>query len=759
MSWPDLSLTKDPAWPWSTGVGLPALAVVGLVLAGLTLWTYLGVRRTRAGRVGVVLALRLLALVLACLMALRPSLAFREDPREASVLLFVVDASESMTNQDEYGGQSRWENLQRLLKESEPVLRKLRDDQKVRVVFYRFAEDVRDLEPGTIPNGKRTDFGLMLHALLERHAKDRNFRGLLVLSDGADNGVRYPALTEAARWRPLPCPVQTFGFGKTTTADKQSDIAFAPNGIIPEPAPAYVKGKLRVKAVLDAPGFENAEVTVRLLMDDKEVTATRVRLPRTTGNEVMLSADAPPQPGEVKLTLKVDPLPNELSTKNNQIDTYLTVVKEGISVLLVDRLRFPEPQLICDALATDRRVRLYPAWRRGAVASVEGPDLFGMEKQHYDVIIVGDLSVSRLAGDRPETLEKVRELVRKGAGLLMTGGSESFANSDWQGTAFEDVMPVRLDSPGQVEDDVGVEPTPAGLQHYALRLADRPTDNEALWRSLPKLNGMTRLGTPKPQATVLAVREGTREPMLVGQQYGEGRVLAFAGDTTWRWQRLGQPRSSEGLHAHQQFWKQVVFWLAKQDRTEGSVWAKLESRRLAAGDKVAFSVGLRGKGGVDLKGGRFEVSVVGPDKAPVPVPTAREAGGERGTFWKTEAPGEYVLRVRGEGKDTDGKPVSDEARARFLVYQDDAETLRRAADHDFLMKLAQAGGGQFHPAETLPRFLRELEKQPLPQGPGKVTLWPDWRRNNLSGFLVGFFVLFVAVLTLEWFLRRIWDMV
>src|SRR5260370_30789708 len=156
-----------------------------------------------------------------------------------------------MTNQDEYGGRSRWDVLQQLVKECEPQLRQLQDEHNVSVVLYQFAEDAEEYNPSGQADGKRTDVGQMLQSLYKLHGRDRNLRGLLLLSDGADNGIRFPALTDAARWRSLPCPVNTFAFGKPTTAARQRDIAFT--GINPEPSPVYVKGKLTVKATLDAP--------------------------------------------------------------------------------------------------------------------------------------------------------------------------------------------------------------------------------------------------------------------------------------------------------------------------------------------------------------------------------------------------------------------------------------------------------------------------------------------------------------------------
>ncbi len=144
---------------------------------------------------------------------------------------------------------------------------------------------------------------------------------------------------------------------------------------------------------------------------------------------------------------------------------------------------------------------------------------------------------------------------------------------------------------------------------------------------------------------------------------------------------------------------------------------------------------------------------------PEPVPTAAEREGQKGSFWKTEKPGEYTLVVRGKGKDVDGTEVSGQARARFIVYRDDTELLRQAADHDFLRKLATAGGGKFYRADELPKVLRELERTAPEAGRQKAVYWPDWRRATLGGFLPGLLIAFVAVLGLEWGLRRYWEMV
>src|SRR5216683_2304161 len=133
-----MTLMKDLVWPWS----LPGLILIAMVLAGLTIWTYRGVKGSTNRRVGMVLGLRLAALVLACLMILRPSLAYKEELRVPSTLLIALDGSESMSIQDEADSKSRWAVMLQTLHQAEPILQKLHDELNVNVVVYRFGEDV-----------------------------------------------------------------------------------------------------------------------------------------------------------------------------------------------------------------------------------------------------------------------------------------------------------------------------------------------------------------------------------------------------------------------------------------------------------------------------------------------------------------------------------------------------------------------------------------------------------------------------------------
>jgi uncharacterized membrane protein len=775
----ETSLIFDPAWPWSLpGAGPLALAGVALAIVLVSVWTYAGVKGVTAGRIAGVLCLRLGALLVAVLLLLRPSLARQDDAVVPSKLLLLIDSSESMNISDEFNNLSRWDNARRILRSPavDSLLKRLQNEQKVELVYYQAAEDVGKYDPEGKADGKRTDMGQWLHSLARIHGGESNLRGLVLFTDGADNGTRYPTLEEAAQWRSLPCPLHPFGLGRPTTSSRQHDIALV--GIHTEPS-VPVKSKMTVKAIVNAPGFEGSNVNLSVLIDDKlAAPVKRVTLLKTVDNEVQVICDAPDRPGEVKVTVRAEPLQGEVTTLNNEISTYVTVTKEGLSILWVEGKKrcYESVFALRHGLGGDPRFRVYYAENLEDTPPPAGQaDWFDFERQHYDVVVIGDVSARRFARGNPEVFKRVAEMVRtRGTGLLMLGGYETFANSDWQtyGAELADLLPVTLDTPGQVDGLVRVEPTAAGLQNYGylLRLGDQGNPADVWERVFDPLDGMTRLGTVRPDATVLATNSG-REAVLVGGKRGEGRTLAFAGDTTWKAWR----RSPAAVAAYARFWKQVLLWLAHQEAAEGNLRVIPDSRRLAAGsnERLGFTVALTGKGGVPVKNAAFTVKVTGPQKDVTEVRTAPEHGQERGSFWKTNFPGEYIIEATGTGKDADGSDVKGTARARFLAYAQDLENLRPGADHELLAKVATAGGGKFHLAgeRELLQYLEELRTQPLGQGRQKAELWPDWRRNPTSEGVrdqlsalwssgsLACFLAFSMLVCVEWFLRRRWGMV
>jgi hypothetical protein len=266
---------------------------------------------------------------------------------------------------------------------------------------------------------------------------------------------------------------------------------------------------------------------------------------------------------------------------------------------------------------------------------------------------------------------------------------------------------------------------------------------------LPPLDGANRIERSelKPNAQVLAEADDPqRHPLLVAGQAGMGRVLAFAGDSTWRWQMGGFGE------AHRRFWRQCVLWLAKKDeRTGGQVWIKLASRRAVRGNRVEFQVGADSAQGEPIANAQFNVSVLGPDGVAEAVRATKTGEGWSATFRNTSKPGDYRIVV----KASDGSTDLGSAEARFLVPNQDLELDRPAAEPTLMAQLAEMtkpAGGEALAAEELPDRLKKLAAQPpevKEEVIAKVTYWDTWP----------FFLAFVGLLGGEWYLRKRWGLV
>ena len=760
----------DPAWP-RMPLGLGTLALAGVLLVALTVWTYVGARGTSWRRLGIVLALRLIALAVTVLLVLRPSFATEEeDPVEASRVIVVTDVTRSMKTPDE-GDVGRLEAVQKLL--ASPAVQgefaKL-DRKKIEVIQLQVADKLEPYDPAAKPQGRGTDIARWLDSLIRDYANGPKVQAALLLSDGGDTGDPAKTLAKAADFR-ARFPIHTFGVGQASSIGEDKDIAL--EDIFVEPKTLLAKAKFRVKVLARAPGFNGATTDVSLWIEDRATKSMKElkRLPghRYTGaakQEITFEADAPETEGEVKLVVKSAWVEGEARKDNNEIATYADVSKEGVRVLWVEGQRRWEFVLpIRESLRKDRRFQVFEDFRPRLAGKQPRPTPAIFDKT-YDVVVIGDLSAARF-GDLA-TLQKMRELVEtQGMGVLMLGGYETFGAADWPtttlGTGF---FPVDLRAKGQIDRKVRVTPTQDGL-NYVFRLADDPTENDELWkRLLDPLSGISDPGSADPRATVLAISDiDPNMPVLTTIDRGKGRVMTFAGDTTsiaWR-------RTEKTQLAYDRFWKRMILWLAHQENARGNLVLDLDLRRVdkGRGQTLPFRTGFRG---VEAKGATYVGKVIGPNKEEYPLPIPADPA-KTGQF-SPPVPGEYMIEVVGKATLPSGQAIEEKARARFLAFEEDREMQRIAADFDLLEELATAAGGKFAHADerNVVERLGELEGARVP---AQVTIrkWPDWRRDPPSessiadqfdvlwrSTALGCLAVYMTCLCLEWYLRRRWGM-
>lgn len=742
----------EPIWPW------PVVLLVAVALTVLVLKSY--PRRIRhLPRLSrrCLLGLRLAAVLILIWAMFRPALIISETDDRAGQLAIVTDNSRSLTLKDGPGGISRREAILKTLADNQDLLDQIGED--VEIVNYEFSRELEKIEERKpVADGDETAIGNMIDSLT-REIQGELVTGIILMSDGAQRALPPFDLAPRSAIRQFRAahntPFYTVGYGSSSLSGSSLDLIALDLQVNPT---VFVKNRVLVGANIRALGAANRDLFVRLKVEDRSVRGnaqpTMIQVgpavkKRTNRTDDLLPVELPwipEQPGEYKISLEVDSLDGELMTTNNVLTTYITVLKGGLSVAYFDVFR-PEISFVKKINESpDIQLDFQQVRYRGDSAPTKiDPDWF--EPLKYDVYIIGDVP-AKVFG-KP-LLKKLRLAVERGAGLMMTGGFHSFGAGGYSETELSKILPVEMyktellnddeiDSSLQIDKPLRMLPTAAGNNEFVMRL-DAPANNLRRWKQLPQLEGATKFKTKLDENLALVLAESeSKEPLLVVQGYDRGRTMAFAADTTYLW-HLG------GFAAeHQQFWRQVILWLAHKDsQGDDSIWVKLEGRRFRPGQPVPMTFGARDEEGKPLEGVEFSVNVVGPEGRKHKLSPQRDGDFNSATFAETTLPGEYRIEV---GAIKAGQPVGFSASARFVVFEQDLELYNPAADPSLLQEISSVTQGIFVRPEDFRGFLEKLLEKGLNREMTQnhvISLWDNW-------ILI---VVFVTVMSLEWFIRK-----
>jgi uncharacterized membrane protein len=563
------SIARASEWAWRAASPLPLwaivlLAAVGLAMAALNFlpqtvatWT------TRLSLAAVRLAGFALILLMLCQLEARLTVERSLRPTVA----VLTDTSASMGLED-VDGETR---LAAARKFADQLTRAV--GSKADVVRHDFDWKLRPSDPAAKPDRPTR----LIESIAETARTENNLRAVVALTDGNDTaGDRGELLAPLLAARPLPVFPVVFG---SETAPKLARVRI--NAGSP-----YVRlgDELRIDSTITANQLGEQKVRVRLVEDGRdEPIALRENV--ALGDEpVEISfVVKPDKAGEKTYRVVVDGVRNAVSESLQVAEQRVSVLDAKIRLLYLDIPR-DERKILGQWIARDPVVEaafltMMPKggwYAQGAMYHKNAGD--GLPNAEadlckYDVIILGDIprTYFREGGDTAETkMQWLADFVsRRGGGLVMLGGRSVYAAGQYQDSALARLAPFQIEptKEPQVDKPFRITPTVAGLSHPIMRLEVDSAANRDAWYDLPTLDGNNRVGTVKPSASLLAVRELPEGPMpvIALQNVGRGQVLGLSADTTWRWEMM---RPAEGEDYFRKFWGNVVRAIAPDPRLQ-----------------------------------------------------------------------------------------------------------------------------------------------------------------------------------------------
>jgi uncharacterized membrane protein len=388
---------------------------------------------------------------------------------------------------------------------------------------------------------------------------------------------------------------------------------------------------------------------------------------------------------------------------------------------------------------------------------------------NYDAIVLDDVEADFFLADQMKLIHDY--VSRRGGGLLMMGGQESFRQGDYDRTPIGEMLPIDLSREMQ---------SPAGgmrlsltrdgwLQPWIRLRSDEVSEQERL-STMPDFRTLNASAFVRPGAIVMAEVQDEQEnrwPALVVQRFGKGRTAALCVGDLWRWrlsegrrkfQELDGPSDNkapvtvvapdavpgEDLSDHSRACRQMIRWLVADVPKRMEVTIK-EDPSLGAGT-IRLTASVRGADFEARENADVKFSVKSPDGQTFQLtgePSDTESGMFEATIAAAQA-GAWTVTVAAAMEDTES---ADPLVATIgWASQPDQKELRSVqVDHVFLDAVAGITGGRTLAISELDRFVDSLPESHAPLL--EVWSWPIWH----SWWI---FIAAVACFVTDWTLRR-----
>ncbi len=731
---------------------LVLLAVAAAVLVAWS-WRSFDPRLALRSRLALT-ALRLAALSTALALLLQPTSSSRDVRAHPSRFAVLVDVSGSMSLGQ---SRSRLERARPILERAAPGLGGGDDGQHL--AWYSFADELMpagDLDAATRPaTGSRgTDLLGALRALLADPG-DEPLVGVLLVSDGADTllaGGSDPALAAQAL-REIGLPINTLAI---TGGGRERDLSVS---LAEADSFAFARSETPISVLVRGVGVPETGIEVGLWNEGALMQRRTVDL---VGGEGRVTFSFRPQRlGQQILTVSVPVPEGDEVPENNTAHMGFEVIRDKLRVLHVAGRPSWDQRFLRDALRSWPRVDLVSfyvlrtpqqseTFGTSGLALIPFPteSLFEEHLEEFDVVIFQDFDPAPVGVDR--YLDALGEFVRGGGAFALVGGATGFASGAMARGALGAMLPVRLPDPATqpsrrvVDQPFRARPTDAGRRHPVLGLAADRAANDVLLDSLGRLDGMVRVAGMAPGGIALLehphlTADDGPAPLVAVREAGEGRTLAVATDSLWRW-RFSEPLRGGTAEIFPEFWRRAMNWLVKDpdlDRLRVSVTPpEQEPER-----PVTIEVELSDEAYRPVPGAEISLTTLWQD----------DAGVERSDSARVRLDGQGRYRrewlPEGTGPHRVVAATDDDlsATGRFLVDAAHPELTRLDADEQLLSGIAAATGGR-HSVESL-----DPERLARVDAPAREVLSrrdvPLWDHPLALG-------LFFALLAAEWLLRR-----
>ena len=705
----------------------PWLLVLCSIAAGaLALWLY---RRTvpqlsLAKRITLGL-LRFAALFLILFLLFEPILRLVDRDEEQAVLAVLVDDSQSllMTSSADSTAAPIRDRIRSLFDHLPASVR------GADIHVYSFSDDLAPTERSIDSlafDGSRTNIARSLEQLRER-VGEGNLRAAVLLSDGQYNTGRNP-LYVADRY---PVPIYTMVLGDTSRHRDVLIRRVITNDI------AYLDTDLPVEVALRSEGFAGQAVSVSLLRDGELLTSRQVRLPEGSSEITVDLTVRPEEEGLHRYVAAVTRLDGEATFRNNVESFAVRVLRSERKILLLAAAPGPDVSATGQLLAESATFEYDTRIQKSPGEFYEGP--LPASLGEYDVIVMAGYPGRAAA---PSDMQRIRSAAEEGTPIFFLFTRST--HIQFVDEQFGDVLPVVPERLRSSMIEVSFTSTAAAGRHPIMNIPDASPQS---WLRLPPLVASQTRWLASPDAQVLAQTQvrGVEldDPLLVARRRAGNRSAALLGAGTWRWRNVSEDLG-EIAHLWPTLFSNALEWLSAREDDQPVRVVPVRDL-FAGGEDIEFAGQVYDESLNPISDATVELNISAQDGTVYPFVMQPIGNGRYTLDAGTFPEGTYTYEAVAQANDTDigGDSGSFAVGSLTLEYKE------TRANAPLMRQIAQRSGGELIDPDRMEVFTSGLGAT----GAFAPVIVETEREIELRRRYI-FLAIVVALLTIEWFIRK-----
>lgn len=540
----------------------------------------------------------------------------------------------------------------------------------------------------------------------------KNLAGVVFLSDGIYNRGISPEYTT------FNFPIYTIGLGDTLPQIDVNLKKLYYNKV------AYEGNQFPIVAEIQHYGFQEKEVKVSVIKDGKTVASQQAKLGKEGDlQQITFLIDAE-QRGIQHYMVKVDSLPAEFTTSNNEQQAFIDIIEGREKVLLAAAAPHPDIKAIYAALQgnSNYEVSLY-------VPEINQLPLTAADLLQYDVLILHQIPFGG-SNVRNNTFDLLLE-TKLPKWYILGNQSDIAQFNRSNGT-------LQIQTNGREKDEI----FPSFSSSFQLFKTDEKLYDVLAY--FPAVSVPFGSYSPSSEATVLLQQKVgqvvTEKPLFLFGKQNDLKQAVFTGEGIWKWRMQEYARNGNATSFDALISKTVQYLSAKEDKRRFRVYPT--QNEFTDTEPIVFETEVYNTVFEPIFDQTIQLQIDNLD-------------GERSSYPYTTSPANTTFQISGlpEGvyrykaeSTLDGEKVSSEGE--FSIAKLQLESLSLTANHNLLRKMARNTQGIFY----LPNQLHQLEND-LKSKEAQSIIFSEEEYLPLIN-LPWLLILLISLVTMEWFLRK-----